>query len=263
MRPNWKRSQWTLAIFLTVGITAFFISASALKARMEHPAPTSKYRNLTPSVRTLVVETGWNNLKIVLGNESQRHDLSPNNSNSIRPEGFLRGITDCSVELFNPVGVAEGLLKQVAEQRGDTLFIRKPDQHFPGLLRLNLPALSELNIISREDIRLFTFSDDQAATLDHLQFKLSGMAEVRVDGALVKTLSVTASDEAHLLYRSNLNDFNIALQVTVEGQDRSLVQVSGFFLDPNKIDLSLHDEAVFINSPIRTYTAWGSLANEQ
>ena len=261
MRPKWKRSQWTLAIFLTIGITAFFISAEMLKARMEHPAPTTKYRNLTPSVRTLVVETGWNNLKIILGNESQRHDLSPNDS--IRPKEFLRGITDCSVELFNPVGVAEGLLKQVAEQRGDMLFIRKPDQRFPGLLRLNLPALSELHIISREDIRLFTFFDDQASTLDHLQFKLSGMAEVRVDGASVKTLSVTASDEAHLLYRGNTNDPNITLQVTVRGQDRSLVQVSGFFLDPNKIDLSLNDEAVFINEPVRTYTTWGSLANEQ
>ena len=265
MKKTWKRSQWVLIAFVSVSVATIFISASVLQSRIHHPDTLpSAHRNLNPSVRALVIEDGWN-VRIFLGDESHRRNVSPMSpTDPIRQGDFLQELTDCSVELYNPTGVADGLLEQFIEQRGDTLFLRKPNQRFPGLLRLNLPALTALDINSQEDLRMFLLPD-QKATLSNLRITLSGMVDVRVRGYPVKTLSVRASDEAYLSYTNDGGNDSIAsrvMRVMVDAQDRSFIEIKGFRLVPDEMDIALNEEAVFIDYPIRTYTARGSLANE-
>lgn len=266
MNTTWKRSQWVLIAFVSVSIATIFISASVLQSRMHHPnTPPGAHRNLTPSVGTLVIEDGWD-VRIFLGNESHRRNASPMSSTDpIRQGDFVEELTDCSVELYNPIGVADGLLEQYIEQRGDTLFLRKPNQRFPGLLRLNLPALTALDINSQEDLRMFLLPDQKAA-LNNLRITLSGTSDAQIRGYPIKTLSVRASDEAYFSYTNDGRNDSIAsrvMQVMVDAQDRSFIEINGFLLVPDEMDIALKEEAVFINSPTRTYTAWGSLANEQ
>lgn len=255
------RSQWAVIIALTLLVITPFVSAALLHHRIEHPESGSHgLHNLNQPVRTLVVAPDWE-INLFLGSESKQRNGAPNQP--FREGAFLNEITDRSVEIYCPTGT-EGLFERNVEQRGDTLFFREPDTFYPLQARLNLPPRDSLTIISRGEVKVFTFPEaDAPLPVAHVQVCLSGTAFLRWYGIEVREMTVEASDYARLNYIVRPGgEPSWAEALSVTAADRSWVKVHGFYPKPNQVHFTLTDEAAFVYDNKYTATRLGTLAHE-